>query len=79
MVDGGAYGTELAEEVVRDGAVSVAGRCGGLEVGGEVVEGEDVRGDHGHEEEEVQAHGETHRRDFRPSSPVGYLIRLLVD
>lgn len=44
MVDGGAYGGELAEEVVRD-SVRDRGR-GGRESGGEVVEREDVSGHH---------------------------------
>lgn len=69
MVYGGADGAELAEEVVRDGAVGWARGSDGLEIGGEVVEGEEVGGDHSHEEEEIQAHGETHRRDS------GFLLR----
>ncbi|KAG6419320.1 hypothetical protein SASPL_121537 [Salvia splendens] len=36
------------------------GRGSGLDGGGEVVEGEDVGGDHGEEEEKVQPHRQSH-------------------
>lgn len=45
VVDGGAYGVELVEEVVRDRGRS---RGFGLEGGGEMVERENVGGDHGY-------------------------------
>lgn len=58
VVDGGAYGVQLAEEVVRD---RVRGRrFGRLDGRGEVIKGEDVGCHHGQEKKEVQAHGETH-------------------
>lgn len=46
MVDGGAYGVELVEEVVWDRGRRRGGF--GLDGGGEVVEGEDVGGYHGY-------------------------------
>lgn len=53
MVDGGAYGVELVEELVWDWW-GLFGDFRGLEgCGGEVVEREDVGGNHGHEEEQV--------------------------
>jgi hypothetical protein len=60
VVDGGAYGVELVEEVVRDWSWR-GGSLGSLKCGGEVVEGEDVGGHHGHKQHQVQTHGETHR------------------
>ena len=47
VADGGAYGVELVEELVGDWWGWFGG-FGGLEGGGEVVEGEDVGGNHGH-------------------------------
>lgn len=46
VVDGGAYGVELVEEVVRDWCVLRWLGGFGLDGGGEVVEGEDVGGHH---------------------------------
>jgi hypothetical protein len=54
------YGVELVEEVVRDWSWR-GGSLGSLKCGGEVVEGEDVGGHHGHKQHQVQTHGETHR------------------
>nr|GMD05341.1 hypothetical protein KK1_028632 [Ipomoea batatas] len=62
VVDGGAYGLELADEVVGDGG-DIGGGGYGLDVGGEVVEREDVCGHHSHQEKHVQTHGETHHAD----------------
>jgi len=45
MADGGAYGVELVEEVVRDWLLSWG--LGRLKSGGKMVEGEDVGGHHG--------------------------------
>lgn len=42
MVDGGAYGVELAEELVGDDCRGGFWGFWGLECGGEVVEGENV-------------------------------------
>jgi len=47
VVDGGAYGVKLVEELVGDRWGWFRG-FGGLEGGGEVVEGEDVGGHHGY-------------------------------
>lgn len=44
VIDGGAYGGELVDEVVRNRG---GGRGFGLDGGGEVVEGENVGGNHG--------------------------------
>lgn len=57
MVDGGSYGVELAEEVVRD-------RWGswglGLDGGGEVVERQNVGGYHCQKKHKIETHCETH-------------------
>jgi hypothetical protein len=60
VVDGGAYGLELVEEVVRDWRWR-RGSLGCLKRGREVVKGEDVGGHHGYEKQQVQTHCETHR------------------
>lgn len=53
VVDGGAYGVELVEELVWDRWGLFRGIRGLEGCGGEVVEREDVGGYHGHEEEQV--------------------------
>lgn len=45
MANGGAYGVELVEEVVRDWLLSWG--LGRLKSGGKMVEGKDVGGHHG--------------------------------
>lgn len=52
VVDGGAYGFELVEKVVRDRYWS-GGLLGGLNRGGDMVEGEDIGGHHGQEKQHV--------------------------
>ena len=63
VVDGGAYGVELVEQVVRDRR-----RCwGGCWIGGWKRGGrerEDIGGYHGQEEKHVETHCETHFLDF---------------
>ncbi|PON74046.1 hypothetical protein TorRG33x02_248230 [Trema orientale] len=60
VVDGGAYGLELVNEVVRDVVRSRGFGVLLLNAGREVVERENVGGHHSHQEEEVQTHCETH-------------------
>lgn len=61
VVDGGAYGLKLAEEVIWNWRVKRGGGFSGNDGGGEVVEGEDIGGNHGYQKEEIQTHRETHR------------------
>ncbi|PON41728.1 hypothetical protein PanWU01x14_286980, partial [Parasponia andersonii] len=60
VVDGGAYGLELVNKVVRDVVRSRGFGVLLLNVGREVVERENVGSHHSHQEEEVQTHCETH-------------------
>lgn len=48
MVDGGAYGLKLTEEVIRNRRVRICGWFSGDHGGGEVIEGEDIGGNHGY-------------------------------
>lgn len=61
VVDGGAYGLELAREVVGDlGVGGLVMVLLVLDVGGEMVERENVGGHHGHKKKKVQTHCEAH-------------------
>lgn len=51
VVDGGAYGLKLAEQVVGNWRVKRGGGFSGNHGGGEVVEGEDIGGNHGYQKE----------------------------
>lgn len=59
-VNGGAYSVKLVKKLVRNKLRCFRG-IGRLERGGsEVIEGKDVRGHHGNEEDEVETHREAH-------------------